>query len=532
MISWISAASAPTTSPSKPARSVAIAAVVAVVVALGCGRRATDTFPSNFGRFRLVEHRVVDAKTGAAYTGTLIARDHEISAVASLVLAGTPLEPLGTRSPSGLILVASVRSGVLVGRASLRLDLQAQPLNRELDDSSWAAAIARGLRGTFEVAEGTLKDGKLEGSVSVFEPLAGNPLRTTILAKAEFRDGALDGAALEYYPGTAQPKREISFARGARSGLTRTFYPGGQLESEVRFVDGVRHGAYRELYPDGATRAAGSYERDELTGTARWWFPTGGLQRETIYDATGPHVTEWYSNGQLASKRGPQGSTDFPATGLILEYHANGVIKSRAHYAQGLREGELEVFYDSGARWEVARYEHGELHGRQRKWWTNGRLALDTNWLGGALHGRYQRWYPSGKTWEVATYDRGAQVGAHRKWWSNGRLALESAWLGGALHGRYQRWYPSGKTWEAATYDHGARSGAYRKWWNNGQLAELSSYDRGQRDGPYRTYYETGAKWLIGEYREGRRLRPMERFFRDGTRLTTRAKVGAALGPS
>jgi antitoxin component YwqK of YwqJK toxin-antitoxin module len=452
----------------------------AFLVATGCSRRSAE-FESNFARVRIAMGKIVDGKTDAPYSGQLVARDREIAAIAELALAEPPF--VGARKfvpaeldMTGLILVAQVDQGVLAGPVLFYVDLASAKNNKSLagGDDSWPLALARGLLGTAKLGEASFRAGRLDGKAVIYGPSAANPLSTTKIAEAELHAGLLDGAVIEYHRGTEAPKRVVRFARGMRSGLTETFFPSGALESQTMFVDGERHGEHRELYADGTKHARTIFAHDQPTGTAERWFPTGQRQLEIVYDPSGARSNEWYSNGRPKAVRGENGvETVTPPDGEIVEYDASGAVRGREHYVEGVRQGDVEVFYSNGVRRELAHYEHGK------------------------------------------------QQGPHKKWWTNGQIALDSTWVDGALDGDYRRYYASGKPWESAHYVGGRLDGPYRKWWKNGIVAEESAYKEGALDGPYRTYYDTGAKWLVGEYREGARQRPIERWFKDGKRLTT-----------
>ncbi len=57
------------------------------------------------------------------------------------------------------------------------------------------------------------------------------------------------------------------------------------------------------------------------------------------------------------------------------------------------RESDWEI---NGARGEIE-YRNGEPHGLQRKWYSNGQLHIERQWINGKMEGPDRGWYESGK---------------------------------------------------------------------------------------------------------------------------------------
>ncbi|MCG8421119.1 MAG: hypothetical protein MJE77_24630 [Proteobacteria bacterium] len=497
-----------------------VAAIVAVPVA--CYHHARDnSFESNFSAVRVAEGGLVAAATGQPYSGPLIARDEEITAVAQIVFRGTPLEGAANFDTSGLILVVPVENGALSGRAALHVDLRSPKLSAELTRrrDRFSLAIAGELAATIKLAEATFEAGKLDGTAIILAPASQSSTRLSKIAEAEFRNNLLHGTAREYFRGTEQRRRELTFKRGVRSGPQRQYYASGALERESIYLDGRAHGKTIEYYENGAKRAEAIFERGRAVGRRERWFPTGQRHLEIVTDQTGGRAREWYSNGKLKSSISPDEHIEHPPEGLIVEYHRNGAVRSRTHYVGGVKHGPFEVFYSDGNKWETGNFSRGRRHGPHKKWWKNGRLALDSTWADGALDSRFERWYASGQQWEKATYRAGKRVGHYQKWWKNGAPAHDYHYhyKNGKLDGDYRTFYDNGAKWALGKYSAGKPQGVLRRWFPDGRLGYLKHHKNGRADGPYKRWYSDGKLRLDATYVNGRLDGEFKNWLEDGS---------------
>jgi antitoxin component YwqK of YwqJK toxin-antitoxin module len=477
-------------------RIVKLLAAIAVITALACGGRAQPSYPSNFTAVRLAPGKITRDSDGAPYTGTLVARDAEIAEVARVVMAGTPMEKLPREDLGGLILVLPVRDGVPEGGATMRIDLTSPKLSKELrrrlDLQSWARTAI----GTLVVAEATFVGGRLEGTALVYGP-GGKKL-----IEARFRENKLHGAAREYFAGTSQVQRDLTFIDGKRYGKERTFYRDGVLDREAMYAGGELHGESVGYFQSGVVRSRGKFDRGKPVGTHARWFPTGQLQVETAHDPMYRH-TEWYSNGQIKQRDGSDGRFEERPDGLIEEFHHGGAPLSRTHYANGVKHGTFEVYYASGRKWETGAFANGKQVGPHRKWWKNGKVALEATYVDGELDGAYTELYANGLPWVSVTYARGKKTGAYQKWWKNGKVAHASTYRNGKLDGEHRQSYDNGAKWVEARYANGKPVGTHTRWYPDGRVGYLLDHKDGRPEGPFRRWWADGKPRLEATYVNG-----------------------------
>lgn len=70
--------------------------------------------------------------------------------------------------------------------------------------------------------------------------------------------------------------------------------------------------------------------------------------------------------------------TTKPITGLAYEEYENGEIRSYCHYIDGILNGEVVNFFESGLVGMVANMLNGTIVGKKMMWYENGNLKLES----------------------------------------------------------------------------------------------------------------------------------------------------------
>ncbi len=120
-----------------------------------------------------------------------------------------------------------------------------------------------------------------------------------VVNTVEVKDGLKEGEEWVYYPlennRGERPKLYLQWHQGAIHGLSRSWYPNGNLESEREFCDNKRHGISSAWYSDGTLRLIETYEND-LLKEGSYYSKLGenivstvenGAGAATLYDSEG-----------------------------------------------------------------------------------------------------------------------------------------------------------------------------------------------------------------------------------------------------
>lgn len=87
-----------------------------------------------------------------------------------------------------------------------------------------------------------------------------------------------------------------------KSGLCRSWYANGQLESESTFGDGGMEGIAREWYANGVLKKEEPCRRGKVHGTVRQWNSQGTLLGEYEMVNGAGTIKRWREDGSLESE--------------------------------------------------------------------------------------------------------------------------------------------------------------------------------------------------------------------------------------
>jgi len=194
----------------------------------------------------------------------------------------------------------------------------------------------------------------------------------------------------------------------------------------------------------------------------------------------------------------PNGSTLYEAdffegrpVGEMIRYYENGVIRARMMFDSSGIRSYARMFFQSGneaARgWYVHQqkdsvwtyfspvdgsirirepYEDGKLHGTLRKYYNNGQVSEEVEWIGGQKQGPWKQYYPSGAPRLSAFYADDVLNGSYKVYFSNGTLEISGEMLNGRSHGTWSYFDEKGETLISLEFVHGipADREKYDQW--------------------------------------------------------------------
>ena len=135
--------------------------------------------------------------------------------------------------------------------------------------------------------------------------------------------------------------------------------------------------------------------------------------------------------------------SDQAFTGVMVEHYADGSLRSRTTFRDGLMDGPCEGWHTNGVRQSVEFFRSGVSDGVRTKW------------------------YPSGAKLSEATIVAGRIEGVFRSWHENGQLAEEIAMAQNEPAGEARAWYPSGYLRAAVGTNLSAQT--ERRHWRDGE---------------------------------------------------------------
>jgi antitoxin component YwqK of YwqJK toxin-antitoxin module len=81
---------------------------------------------------------------------------------------------------------------------------------------------------------------------------------------------------------------------GKLDGISRSYYPSGQISEEVEWKQNVKDGAWNQYYQNGVLRLSGHYKNNLLNGTYEVYFSNGTIMMRGTYIENKSHGTWRY----------------------------------------------------------------------------------------------------------------------------------------------------------------------------------------------------------------------------------------------
>jgi antitoxin component YwqK of YwqJK toxin-antitoxin module len=130
----------------------------------------------------------------------------------------------------------------------------------------------------------------------------------------------------------------------------------------------------------------------------------------------------------------PGGTNAF--TGVMVEFHPDGMLCSRTAVSNGLLEGLSEGWYTNGQPQIRECYKASVADGLRQKWYSNGQLKSEATILQGKLEGTFRSWHENGQVAEIIELKAGQPDGEAWAFYSSGFARSRTALRAGQVLAR------------------------------------------------------------------------------------------------
>ena len=173
-----------------------------------------------------------------------------------------------------------------------------------------------------------------------------------------FVDGKPAGEWTRFFEG-GQIKAKIFYDEKSDTALTVLFDPFGRKMAEGAYVDEKREGTW-QFFSENRKVSEETFIKGVKNGISRKFYPTGELLEESEWQngLQEGNYRVFYSNGkpfmQCKYSNGKR-------NGLCLSYFHNGRIEMEAGYMNNLRHGEWKYYNEGGQHHYTLKYDRGNL---------------------------------------------------------------------------------------------------------------------------------------------------------------------------
>jgi antitoxin component YwqK of YwqJK toxin-antitoxin module len=336
------------------------------------------------------------------------------------------------------------------------------------------------------------------------------------------------------------------------NGYNKFYYDDGTLASEGGMINGKPDGYWKNYYPNGNLKSEGNRKNFILDSLWKFYDEEGKVILEVNY-------VEGRKNGYRTTYQGDEATKEFfendVKQGPTLVLYANGSIKMKTPFVNGLEEGvareydldgniiQLITFkkgyvvererinrYDADAlphgKWKwfyedneellkmEGTFKHGLKNGYFKEYDKEGNLLTATKYVDGEKIEMAEElvkldvrtdYYPNGVVKVVGTYNKeGIPEGVRREYNEEGKV--EKAYIfrrgiivgegvftdAGKKEGNWKEFYTDGKLKATGNYSEDLKTGLWKFYFPSGQLEQVGSYKNGLPDSTWKWYHSNG----------------------------------------
>lgn len=234
-----------------------------------------------------------------------------------------------------------------------------------------------------------------------------------LISKGNYVDGQKIGV-WENYHASGLPASEIFYKAGLEEGLSRSWWPSGNLQSKVSYVAGKKIGPEEQWFDNGQRQHYMLWENGLQNGPMQKWHMNGKEQLRCLYLAGKKDglLQEWDTEGALLRE-------ELYQSDILIK-----LLRAKEKYNDGSPKESYEYYLDDKTK-EVR-------HGPYKKWFPNGEIWIECNYVHGQLDGLWQYGKLDGLECRQENYKQGIKDGVFQ-WFHNSKVIREEIWKDGVL---------------------------------------------------------------------------------------------------
>jgi uncharacterized protein len=343
-----------------------------------------------------------------------------------------------------------------------------------------------------------------------------------------YRENQVD-ALLTEYTKEGIKTLEMYLHNDRPHGTFKTFYAEGDVMTTGEFNHGKRTGEWKEYYANGDLHIQQSYTLDKKHGPLVEYYKKEEGQSEAQVKLEGTYFQgekdgkfmEWYSNGSLAASKNYQHGTE---DGSFLEYWPETDLKTLKRIKNKYRRNKrIEDLYKNKLKTEGF-YVIGNKEGEWKTWFRNGLVKSKAHFKNGLQDGRAEEWYDylvdSQHVVRLAgEYKAGIQTGKWESYYRNGQIETEQMYENGKLNGPMKYYYETGELKLSSNFKDSIQVDTQFEYYANGNKKNEVEFQNNQRHGDFIAYHPNGKLSIKGFYQGGVPVGNWEWYDDTGTNL-------------
>jgi antitoxin component YwqK of YwqJK toxin-antitoxin module len=346
------------------------------------------------------------------------------------------------------------------------------------------------------------------------------------VAKANYKNGKLDGKYQEYDSSLKQWAKEEFYKDGKRDGISKTLLPNGK--TIVKYFKNDQHNGFELLLDPAGQLVAkknchvdGNYAEDKvcdaypIPGYEALLANTNDQERKKKQAQDNRVVEDKYPDGTLRERYKLVAGKK---QGLYERFYRNGKLGEKYTLVDDIKDGGYEAFYESGTLEQKTLYRRG-VKLEDSHFFKEGQIE-QTTWFKDSAPYKIINFYQNGKVaMELIEQDAGAAKNGSRiavkRFHDNGQAAetsflrkrenqewAERNWGSLPFDGVRELFSSSGKLVDHEEYDNGVRIGTWKSWtskfdfeiqYQNDVKQSLTIFDKNHKQLKRSEYFPDGS---------------------------------------
>ncbi len=202
--------------------------------------------------------------------------------------------------------------------------------------------------------------------------------------------------------------------QGRKTGRWKVDHPNGRTLYEADFLEGRPVGEMIRYYENGVIRARMVFDSSGISSYARLFFESGDEAAHGWYVNQQKDSVWTYFSAVDGSIRIREPYEDGKLHGIVRKYYSNGQVSEEVEWIRGQKQGSWKQYYPSGAPRLSAHYADDLLNGSYKVYFSNGKLEISGELLNGRSHGTWSYFDDKGEELMILEFVHGIPADRER----------------------------------------------------------------------------------------------------------------------
>jgi antitoxin component YwqK of YwqJK toxin-antitoxin module len=265
--------------------------------------------------------------------------------------------------------------------------------------------------------------------------------------KVKYDNNLKQGPFISYYP-NGKIASEKNYIDNKLEGIVKYYFPNGNIRTEENYVGGYKHGKTTAYHENGNVKSVSTFEYDEENGKTLYYYANKQLQTEYTYkhDELNGKSTYYSENGDLIMIK------NFDENILISYQYNDKTGNLVPPIAVKNETGLIKAYYKSGNVSTEYTLKNGMLEGKKVTYFSDGKVAEESNNVCDDKVGTRKVYYPSGKIKLVENYANDQKNGECISYHENGKIKKAEHFINDDRYGQIVEYDETGKVVNTAYY--------------------------------------------------------------------------------